>query len=156
MVSPMMLAVIFNLGVLPVKLTASIITHESNGNSRAVSSVGAKGLMQLTPIAIKDVIQNKNILPRVCGWVTLDGNMFKDFDNILAGTCFYKLMLIQFKGDHDLAVRAYNCGNGCVRSWLAGKRKLPKETIDYHKRVMATWKKLEKKYGDTLGKYLSK
>ena len=98
--------------------------------------------MQMTPIALKDVVQRSHLLPRVCKRVTLKDDMFNGTENVRAGQCFYKLMLIEFKGDHNLAIRAYNAGAGKVRKWMAGKERLAKETIDYHKRVTTTWKKL--------------
>ena len=143
MTSSFLFAAMYHLGLLPIALTAAIITHESNGNEFAVSSKGAKGLMQLTPIAVKDVVERRHLLPRACELVVDEADMFDPFDNLIAGKCYYLLMLKDFNGDHDMAIRAYNAGPGRVKEWISGKRKLPPETIKYHKRVTKTWNKLK-------------
>jgi Rod binding domain-containing protein len=79
-------------------LIASVIRAESGGNANAVSSAGAKGLMQLVDstaqqYGVKDVFDPK--------------------ENIHAGSRFLKDLLDRYK-DLRLALAAYNAGPGTV------------------------------------------
>lgn len=75
-------------------LIKSIITVESAAKPDAVSSAGAKGLMQLMDGTASDLgIQN----------------VFSPNENILGGTKYLKNMIDRF-GDKELALAAYNAG----------------------------------------------
>jgi len=50
-------------------------------------------------------------------------------DNILAGTCFLRLMYDRF--GYPGLFGAYNAGPGAYAAWLAGDRRLPGETVAY-------------------------
>ncbi|MBI2449267.1 lytic transglycosylase domain-containing protein [Candidatus Pacearchaeota archaeon] len=116
---------------VPVSLILSIMTAESNFKIKAVSSSGAKGLMQILPTTATEIandIGNKYY------------NLFKVKDNIQMGIWYIWKMLNYFKGDLELAVKAYNCGPVCVERVLSGEYDgYPNETINYYQ-VVFEWK----------------
>jgi len=77
----------------------AVIKQESKYNSKAVSPVGAQGLMQMMP-------------------ATAERFGLKDpFDpaaNVEAGTKYLKWLLKRFDGDVSLALAGYNAGEGAV------------------------------------------
>ncbi len=81
-------------------LVKAVIKVESDYDSRAVSSRGAQGLMQLIPETARDMQV---------------ANPFNPEDNIRGGTRYLRLMLDQFNNNLDLALAAYNAGPGTVR-----------------------------------------
>lgn len=72
-------------------------TRESSLNPRAVSKSGAVGLMQLKIGAAKDM----GLQPR---------ERYDPQKNLIAGTCYYRMLLDRFKGDHHRALVAYHRG----------------------------------------------
>lgn len=77
-------------------LITAIIMAESGFNPRAVSRVGARGLMQIMPrtarsLGLKDV--------------------FNPEKNIEAGVRYFKKLLVRFGGNVRLALAAYNAGS---------------------------------------------
>ncbi len=75
-------------------LIYAVIKAESNGDPRAVSQAGAKGLMQLTDTTVQDYGVTRVFDPR---------------QNILAGSRYLKRLLDRFD-DLKLALAAYNAG----------------------------------------------
>lgn len=104
---------------IPSKLIKSIITAESAGITNAVSSAGAKGLMQLMDSTAKDMGVYDS---------------FNPYDNILGGTKYIFKMLNLFDGDLELALAGYNAGPGNVIKYGA----IPpfKETQNYVQKVI--------------------
>jgi soluble lytic murein transglycosylase-like protein len=82
-------------------LVRAVIQTESNFNPRAVSRAGARGLMQLTPVTLRELK------------VKIDP--FDPRANILAGTKYLSLLLDRFDGDVRLALASYNAGPTAVR-----------------------------------------
>jgi soluble lytic murein transglycosylase-like protein len=80
-------------------LLASIVHAESNGNVRAVSRAGARGLMQLMP-ATASILGVEN--------------SFAPDQNISGGTTYLDQLLTRYHDDIKLAVAAYNAGPAAV------------------------------------------
>jgi len=79
---------------LDSSLIYAVIKTESDGDPRAVSPAGAKGLMQLVDSTLRDYRVSRAFDPR---------------ENILAGSKYLKHLLDRF-GDLKLALAAYNAG----------------------------------------------
>lgn len=92
---------------LPVALVRSVVTAESGGDPRAVSNRNARGLMQITPITEKDVLQRNPELRR--------GDLFDPEYNLTVGTRYLAHLLDRFEGDIPLALAAYHMGPTNVR-----------------------------------------
>ena len=88
-------------------LIYAVIVQESSGNFGAVSNCGARGLMQLTPIALLD-------FNRLFHKEYVFAEMFNPDANIDAGSGFLS-HVIQQLGDETLGIRAYNQGAGRVK-----------------------------------------
>jgi soluble lytic murein transglycosylase-like protein len=102
----------------------AVIKQESKYDSRAVSPVGARGLMQMMP-------------------ATAERFGLKDpFDpaaNVEAGTKYLKWLLKRFDGDVSLALAGYNAGEGAVDKYKG----VPPytETQNYVKKIVSNYGK---------------
>ncbi|MGJ8619186.1 MAG: transglycosylase SLT domain-containing protein [Methylophilaceae bacterium] len=81
------------------KLVLSIITAESNFKVSAMSNKNAHGLMQLIPATA----ERFNV-----------ENTYNASQNIKGGVAYLRWLLSYFRGDVELAVAAYNAGEGAV------------------------------------------
>lgn len=108
-------------GVDPL-LVKSVMRIESCFDHKAVSRVGAQGLMQLMPFTARDL-------------GVLDS--FDPDQNIRGGTQYLGQMLKQFSNNETLALAAYNAGPGAV----AKHNGVPpyRETLAYVKKVGAQY-----------------
>jgi soluble lytic murein transglycosylase-like protein len=108
---------------LPLALLVAVARVESNLDHRALSSAGAKGLLQ--------------VMPRTAAELRLD--LDQPESNVLAGARYLKQMLARFSSP-DLALAAYNAGPGAVEE--AGGAPGP-ETITYVANVNRLWRSLQ-------------
>ncbi|MET3780792.1 SLT domain-containing protein [Brevundimonas sp. 1080] len=103
-----------------------MIERESAYDPRALSHAGAQGLMQVMP-------ETYAALARRHG---LGSDPFQPADNIMAGAAYLRDMYDLF-GEPGLFA-AYNAGPGRYRDHLETGRPLPRETVDYVVRVLAS------------------
>jgi len=101
------------------EMVKAIIAVESCFDKRAVSRVGARGLMQLMPATAREL--------KV--WNSFDANQ-----NIRGGTKYFSQMLTRFNNDTELALAAYNAGPGAVEKY--GGIPPYAETIGYVEKVL--------------------
>jgi hypothetical protein len=81
------------------QLVRAVIQVESQFDPRAVSSAGARGLMQLMPDTARRLGVADSFDPR---------------QNILGGVKYLRMLLDMFRGDVSLAVAGYNAGENAV------------------------------------------
>jgi hypothetical protein len=99
-------------------LISAVIKAESDYNPRELSHKGARGLMQLMP-ATAERFGVKN--------------SFDPEENIYAGTRYLHWLLKTFDGNADLAVAAYNAGEGNI--WKYNGVPPFRETVNYINRI---------------------
>ena len=109
---------------VPAELVRAVMQVESCFDKKAVSRVGARGLMQLMP-----------------GTAALLGvqNSFDPAQNIAGGVRYLAMMRERYPSDWRLVLAAYNAGPGAVDKY-GGIPPFP-ETQSYVKRVMAAYEK---------------
>lgn len=115
---------------VPPALVRAIIRQESANNPRAVSTAGAKGLMQLMPAtAVKVGVAEKEL--------------FTPARNILAGVRLLAALLKHYEGDVVSALVAYNSGPKT-------KAQVPSngETPEYVTRILTYWRELDGSVGN--------
>lgn len=109
------------------ELTLSIIAVESGFDPKATSSAGAKGLMQLTPIAVEDVKQNMF-------WCVPEGfDYYNSMDNVQVGMCYIQLIKERYDSV-PLILATYNGGYKQARR-LEKLLTLDTETANYISKV---------------------
>ena len=125
-------------------LVAGLIREESLYDTRAMSRVGALGLMQLMPTTARKVAHR-------LGFPSIDqDDLFNPDINIQLGSTYVGELLAQFKGNVVHAVAAYNAGPHVVRRWIAQDPKADpdefverisyRETRGYVKRVLGSYR----------------
>lgn len=99
-------------------LVSAVVKAESDFNPREISNKGARGLMQLMPATAERF-----------GVV----NSFDARANINGGVRYLRWLLDTFEGNADLAVAAYNAGEGNIAKYNG----VPpfRETINYINRI---------------------
>jgi hypothetical protein len=107
-------------------LVSAVIKAESDYQPRTISHKGARGLMQLMPAtAVRFGVSN-----------ALDPE-----ENIYAGTRYLHWLLQTFEGNADLAVAAYNAGEGNI--WKYNGVPPFRETVNYINRIAGHIRKAE-------------
>jgi hypothetical protein len=94
-----MLAVAGQQHNVDADLLASVVKAESNGNTRAVSRAGARGLMQLMPGTAAEQGVNDS---------------FSADQNVRGGSAYLNELLIRYHDNVALALAAYNAGPAAV------------------------------------------
>lgn len=103
-----------------------VMREESGFNYRAVSRVGARGLMQLMPATARQLGIR---------------NIHNPIENVDAGTRYLRRLLETFGGDVNLALAAYNAGESAVMRF--GRRIPPyEETRRYVWRINTAYRRL--------------
>ncbi|MEQ1637980.1 MAG: lytic transglycosylase domain-containing protein [Methylococcales bacterium] len=105
------------------RLLHAVIQSESAYNANAISSAGAVGLMQLmAPTAARYGVYDRN----------------DPEQNISAGTRYLKDLLAMFNDNVELAVAAYNAGEGAVKKY---NNTIPpyRETQNYVRQVLGLY-----------------
>ena len=134
---------------------AAIIREESQFHAEALSSSGARGVMQVMPATGAWVAQRV----RVRGF---DANKLFDSDTAInIGTWYIDHLMKRFKGDALFTAAAYNAGPDAVSAWLAKNGHntdrdefvecIPfSETRRYVKKVMRNYAEYRRIYGRTV------
>ncbi len=129
-------------------LIYALIKTESGFDKNAVSSVGAKGLTQITPDTFS-WLQSKT------GGNYDEDALFEPEISVYYGVYFLDILLEEF-GNTETALAAYHAGRGKVNEWLSDPRISPdgetlenipyEDTAGYVKRVMKNIEKYKKIY----------
>ena len=118
-------------------LVLAVIKVESQFDHRAVSPRGARGLMQIQPVAANVVLEEADVP---------NGKAAKKIDdpiiNVKIGTAYLKHLKEMF-GDLKLTLTAYNWGPTRLRRKLAAKEAVP---LAYAQKVFAAQRLLEKNW----------
>lgn len=143
----------FTFGEVDKKLVDAIIQVESSGNPDKVSKAGAIGLMQITPIVLKE-FNDREYNPEhyfICGQdvsfvkpILPKESLFNKDVNKSVGTWYLKRLKDHYLKDkytleHLLA--AYNGGITHLRKCGYDVNKMPKETREYVVKVMKEYNK---------------
>jgi soluble lytic murein transglycosylase len=117
-------------------LILGMIQVESSFGPRAVSRVGARGLMQVKPSTARAVVSD-------LGWPwTNDDDLFHPVINVRVGTEYLFDLVLKF-GSVEKAIIAYNQGETSVRGLLSKGMMLPQV---YLRRVLREYRRLQRRY----------
>lgn len=129
-------------------LLYALIKTESGFDKNAVSSVGAKGLTQIT-------LDTFSWLQTKTGEEYEEDALFEPEISIYYGAYFLDMLLEEF-GNTETALAAYHAGRGKVNEWLSDPRISPdgvvlenipyEDTAGYVKRVVRNYKKYKEIY----------
>ena len=112
---------------LEPELVRAIIQAESRWDSNALSTAGARGLMQL--------------MPKTAAWLGVRDS-YDPAQNIEGGTKYIARLIRQYRGNVAKALMAYNCGPGNVN-----KGRIPASTRKYARSILATYNRLKNRRG---------
>jgi soluble lytic murein transglycosylase-like protein len=115
-------------------LVAAVIQVESHFDSFAVSSVGARGLMQLMPPTAQWLVEKDADPARI-----RPSHLFNPVLNIELGTRFLAQLMNRFDGDLTRALIAYNAGPTVARSLRPGSKSWRRLSA-YPRNVLAAYK----------------
>jgi soluble lytic murein transglycosylase len=130
-------------------LIAAVIDTESKFSAGAESSAGARGLMQITPEAAKDIARHS-------GATTFHTSDLSNPEiNIKYGTYLLAERIESYGGNVAAALASYNAGPGPVEKWGGEQLKVDNitypETRAYVELVLERQKEYRSKYGSELG-----
>lgn len=119
-------------------LIRRVIAVESSGRPTAVSSAGAKGLMQLMPITIREVQRQRDFV---------NGDPFDPEFNIRYGSAYLRILMDRFDNDLYMTIAAYHAGPTFIaelcrtdrglRAESKIRRGAPSKTVEYCRRVLS-------------------
>lgn len=121
------------LYAIPVPLIRAVIRVESDYDPRVVSSVGARGLMQLMPAVLRDMGVSNAHDPR---------------ENILGGTRLLRVLANRYQGDLVRTIAAYHAGAGSLARYgdnvppYPNTRKYLRMVVDRYYQYVADERKL--------------
>jgi soluble lytic murein transglycosylase-like protein len=115
-------------GVNP-DLAARVAQAESGMGAALESPVGALGLMQVMPGTGAELARELGV-PHDLARLKNDHAY-----NARMGVAYLRKMLDRYQGNEALALAAYNAGPGRVDEYVAGRRGLPAETIEYVRKI---------------------
>ena len=102
----------------------AVIYVESHFNKQAVSEQEARGLMQMTSIAVDSATQH-------CKFKSITSDhLFDSYTNIKYGSCYLKKMLDESNGDWTKALILYNGGYRQLTKYMQGDD-ITTETANY-------------------------
>ena len=107
------------------ELILAIIRQESEFDTRAHSSVGARGMMQLMTYTAK-IVAKRAKLPYSKKKLTTDPSY-----NIKLGSYYFAELLEQYEGSYPFSIAAYNAGPKRVAYWKKINGDPQKRKIDY-------------------------
>jgi soluble lytic murein transglycosylase-like protein len=117
-------------------LVAAVIQVESHFDPFAVSTVGARGLMQLMPPTAQWLLQRDPSPPKIH-----PSQLFNPVLNIELGTSYLAQLMGRFDGDLTRALIAYNAGPTTARALQRGSRSWHRLHA-YPRNVLAAYKAL--------------
>lgn len=97
---------------IPKAELLALVRQESEFDSGAVSTAGARGLMQLMPAVAKQRAKTLG-LPYSLSRLTSDAQY-----NVRLGTTHFRAFFQAWGGSYVLAIASYNAGAGNVRKWI--------------------------------------
>jgi soluble lytic murein transglycosylase-like protein len=107
---------------IPEDFLRRLLTQESSFNPSSISRAGALGIAQFMPgTAVSMKLRDPF-----------------DAEEAIQASGRLVAVLRNRMGNLGLAAAAYNAGETRVRAWLAGRQSLPRETIDYVRRITGT------------------
>ena len=115
---------------LPFSFVKAVVKVESNFNPRAVSRVGAQGLMQLMPKTAESLGVEDSFDPR---------------QNIFGGARYLRMMTNRYNGDINMVLSAYNAGPGNVDKYSG----IPFDSTQRYVRDVYQWYQVYKKQHPT-------
>ncbi len=101
---------------LPEEFFTRLIWQESRFDPKAVSPAGAQGIAQFMP----QTAATRGLT-----------NAFEPLQALRESASYLRELRATFRGNLGLAAAAYNAGPAQVEAWLAGRRRLPNETLAY-------------------------
>jgi soluble lytic murein transglycosylase len=140
---------------LDPSLIAAVIYAESRFRDGQTSPAGAQGLMQLTPATAHYIARKSG------GTQFVVDDLGTPQVNIAYGAYYLRYLLRRYDGNEDLALAAYNAGEGNVDRWIARARTHGRaltisaipygETRAYVQRVESVRRDYRKAYAAQLG-----
>lgn len=108
-----------------ILLLQLVIWAESSGNHKAVSTVNAIGLMQVTEIGVQEVRNQYGLYRHQCP------DLFNPLVNVEVGSHLLSFYLGVAKGDIRGGLSLYNGGYRAYRNYRKGTLKKMPETYNY-------------------------